>query len=247
MHKLRILVVDDEPQMHRFLGPALGAAGYEPLRAETGRQALAEMARRAPDAVVLDLGLPDLDGQEVLKKAREFYEGPIVILSARDREIEKIEALDAGADDYVEKPFRVGELLARLRVVMRRQQRQQEPAPPVVHAGELTIDLPRRLVTLRGEPVHLSPKEYELLAKLAEADGKVLTHKELLLSLWGPAHVDDLQYLRVFIGQLRQKIEADPSAPRLILTQPGIGYRFMAEEASPPPQRSRSDPAPEQD
>jgi two-component system, OmpR family, KDP operon response regulator KdpE len=234
MHKLRILVVDDEPQMHRFLGPALSAAGYEPVRVETGRQALAEMARRPPDAVVLDLGLPDIDGQEVLQKARAFFEGPIIILSARDREIEKIEALDAGADDYVEKPFRVGELLARLRVAMRRQSRQPDAPPPVVHAGDLTIDIPRRLVTRAGEPVHLSPKEYELLVKLAEADGKVLTHKDLLISLWGPAHVEDMQYLRVFIGQLRQKIEADPSAPRMILTQPGIGYRFMADEAVRP-------------
>ena len=242
MSRSRILVVDDEPQMHRFLGPALGAAGYEPLRAETGRQALAEMARRAPDAVVLDLGLPDIDGQEVLKRAREFYHGPIVILSARDREIEKIEALDAGADDYVEKPFRVGELLARLRVVLRRQERRQEPDPPVVHAGDLVIDLPRRLVTRAGEPVRLSPKEYDLLAKLAEADGKVLTHKELLISIWGPAHVEDLQYLRVFIGQLRQKIEADPAVPRLILTQPGIGYRFMAEDLGAHLSRPRPEP-----
>jgi two-component system KDP operon response regulator KdpE len=234
MHRARILVVDDEPQMHRFLGPALNAAGYEPVRADTGRQALAEIARKPPDAVVLDLGLPDIDGQEVLKQAREFYLGPIVVLSARDREIEKIEALDGGADDYVEKPFRVGELLARLRVAMRRQLRQQDAPPPVVYAGDLVIDIPRRLVTRSGEPVHLSPKEYELLVKLAEADGKVLTHKELLLSVWGPAHVDDMQYLRVFVGQLRQKIEADPSAPRLILTQPGIGYRFMADEAIRP-------------
>jgi two-component system KDP operon response regulator KdpE len=234
MHRLRILVVDDEPQMHRFLGPALNAAGYEPIRAESGRQALSEIARRPPDAVVLDLGLPDIDGQEVLQKARAFYEGPIIILSARDREMEKIEALDAGADDYVEKPFRVGELLARLRVVMRRRARQADAPPPVVHAGDLTIDIPRRLVTRAGEAVHLSPKEYELLVKLAEADGKVLTHKDLLISLWGPAHADDMQYLRVFIGQLRQKIELDPSAPKLILTQPGIGYRFIGDEPPRP-------------
>jgi two-component system KDP operon response regulator KdpE len=198
----------------------------------TGTQALTLLSDAG--LVLLDLGLPDLDGQEVLKRAREFYQGPIVILSARDREIEKIEALDAGADDYVEKPFRVGELLARLRVVMRRQQRQQDEPPPVVHAGDLIIDLPRRLVTRAGEALRLSPKEYDLLAKLAEADGKVLTHKELLVSLWGPAHAHDTQYLRVFIGQLRQKIEADPAEPRLILTQPGIGYRFMADEAIRP-------------
>jgi two-component system KDP operon response regulator KdpE len=234
MHRPRILVVDDEPQMHRFLGPALTAAGYEPIRAETGRQALAEIARKPPDAVVLDLGLPDIDGQEVLQRSRAFFRGPIVILSARDREIEKIEALDAGADDYVEKPFHVGELLARLRVTLRRRQRGDDAPAPVVHAGELVIDLPRRLVTRAGEPVRLSPKEYDLLARLAEADGKVLTHRELLLSVWGAAHVEDMQYLRVFIGQLRQKIEPDPSAPRFILTQPGIGYRFIADEAIRP-------------
>jgi two-component system KDP operon response regulator KdpE len=233
MSRLRILVVDDEPQIHRFLAPALNAAGYEAVRAETGRQALSEIARKPPDAVVLDLGLPDIDGREVLEKARQFYDGPIVILSARDRELEKIEALDAGADDYVEKPFRVGELLARLRVTMRRRLKPNE-TPPVIQTGDLVIDLPRRLVTRAGEPVRLSPKEYDLLAKLAEADGKVLTHKELLVSIWGPAHVADTQYLRVFIGQLRQKIEVDPATPRLILTQPGIGYRFMAEETIRP-------------
>ena len=226
--RLRILVVDDEPQIHRFLSPALDAAGFEPVRAETGREALAEIARRPPDAVVLDLGLPDMDGQAVLSKARSFYAGPIIILSARDRELEKIEALDAGADDYVEKPFGVGELLARLRVAVRRQ-RPAEEAPKVVKVGDLVIDLPRRLVTRSGEPVRLSPKEYDLLERLVEADGKVLTHRDLLVSLWGPAHALDTQYLRVFIGQLRQKIEADPATPRLVLTQPGVGYRFMAE------------------
>src|ERR1022692_3229464 len=176
MSRLRILVVDDEPQIHRFLAAALNAAGYDPVRAETGRQALAEIARKPPDAVVLDLGLPDIDGREVLEKARQFYDGPIIVLSARDREAEKIEALDAGADDYVEKPFRVGELLARLRVTMRRQQRAADAPPPAIHAGDVVIDLLRHLVTRAGEPVRLSPKEYDLLAKLAEADGKLLTH-----------------------------------------------------------------------
>ena len=235
-HRPRILVVDDEPQIHRFLGPALDAAGFEPVRADSGRQGLAEIARRPPAAVVLDLGLPDMDGGEVLKKARAFFHGPILILSARDRELQKIEALDAGADDYVEKPFGVGELLARLRVAIRRDKPQD--APVVVHAGDLTIDLPRRLVTRDGKAVALSPKEYDLLAKLAEADGKVLTHKELLTALWGPAHVHDTQYLRVFIGQLRQKIEPDPATPRLVLTQPGVGYRFMAEDLERPQGRS---------
>ena len=231
---MRILVVDDDPAVRRSIDRALRLEGYDVVGVPSGGEALETLAQAPPDALILDLGLPDIDGQEVLQKARQFYEGPIIILSARDREIEKIEALDAGADDYVEKPFRVGELLARLRVIMRRQSRQADAPPPIIHAGDLTIDVPRRLVTRAGEPVHLSPKEYELLVKLAEADGKVLSHKELLVSLWGPAHADDMQYLRVFIGQLRQKIEVDPSAPRLIRTQPGIGYRFMADEAARP-------------
>ncbi len=232
MSKPRILVVDDEPPIHRFLAAALDAAGFEPVRADTGRAALSEMARKPPDAVVLDLGLPDLDGQQVLKRARVFYDGPILVLSARDRELEKIEALDAGADDYVEKPFRVGELLARLRVAIRRQQRPGETAPPIVHAGDLVIDLDRDLVSRAGQSVRLSPREYALLARLVRADGRVLTHKVLLVSIWGPAHAQDTQYLRVFIGQLRTKLEADPSAPKHILTQPGIGYRFMSDEWS---------------
>jgi two-component system KDP operon response regulator KdpE len=224
----RILVVDDEPQIHRFLGPALDAAGYEPVRADTGAEALREIARRAPDAVVLDLGLPDMDGKEVMTKARAFYEGPILILSARDREIEKIDALDLGADDYIEKPFGVGELLARLRVALRHRI-LRDGAEPVVTAGELNIDMVRRLVTRAGQPVRLSPKEYDLLTSLIEGDGRVLTHRQLLTAVWGPAHAHDVQYLRVFVGQLRQKLEADPAQPRHIRTEPGVGYRFVAE------------------
>lgn len=229
----RILVIDDEPQIHRFLRAALEAAGFEPLRAETGAEGLREIARTAPDAVVLDLGLPDMDGKTVLTRAREFYNDPIIILSARDRETEKIEALDLGANDYVEKPFGVGELLARLRAALRQRTHAAKPPPPIVTSGALTIDFPRRLVTRGQEPVHLSPKEYDLLAKLAQNAGKVLQHRDLLLSVWGPAHVHDTQYLRVFIGQVRQKIEANPATPRLILTEPGVGYRFMADEPAP--------------
>jgi two-component system KDP operon response regulator KdpE len=224
----RILVVDDEPQIHRFLAPALDAAGYEHVRAEDGLSALREIARKPPDAVVLDLGLPDIDGKEALTKARAFYSGPIIILSARDREVEKIDALDAGADDYVEKPFGVGELLARLRVALRHHLRQGG-AEPIVRAGEVEIDLVKRLVTRAGEAVHLSPKEYDLLAKLAQSGGRVVTHRELLTGVWGPAHVEDVQYLRVFVGQLRQKLESDPNAPRLIVTEPGVGYRFLGD------------------
>jgi two-component system, OmpR family, KDP operon response regulator KdpE len=222
----RILVIDDEPQIHRFLGPALDAAGYEPVRADTAADGLREIARKPPDAVVLDLGLPDLDGKEALTKARAFYEGPIIILSARDRETEKIDALDLGADDYVEKPFGVGELLARLRVALRHRL-QDQGAEPVVTVGDLTVDLVKRLVTRAGDAIRLSPREYDLLAQLVKGSGKVVTHKQLLTAVWGPAHEHDVQYLRVFVGQLRQKIEPDPSAPALILTEPGVGYRWM--------------------
>jgi two-component system KDP operon response regulator KdpE len=219
----RILVIDDEPQIHRFLGPALDAAGYEALRADSGQEGLRGIALWSPDAVVL--GLPDMDGKEVLEKARAFYEGPILILSARDREVEKIEALDRGANDYVEKPFGVGELLARLRVALRQSATPKRPVGPL-SLGDVVVDLDRRLVTKAGAAVKLSPKEFELLARLTLSPGKVLTHKELLVSVWGAAHAEDTQYLRVFVGQLRQKLEDDPSKPALILTEPGVGYRL---------------------
>jgi two-component system KDP operon response regulator KdpE len=225
-YRPRILVIDDEPQIHRFLGPALDAAGYEPVRADTAAEGLREIARKAPDAVVLDLGLPDLDGRDALLKARAFYDGPILILSARDRETEKIDALDAGADDYVEKPFGVGELLARLRVALRHRLRGKG-VEPVAVVGDLVIDLVKRLVSRAGDPVHLSPKEYGLLAQLVEGGGKVVTHRQLLTAVWGPAHAKDVQYLRVFVAQLRQKIESEPAAPVLIVTEPGVGYRWL--------------------
>jgi two-component system KDP operon response regulator KdpE len=222
----RILVIDDEPQIHRFLKPALEAAGYEPVRADTAAEGLREIARKAPDAVVLDLGLPDFDGKEALTRARAFYDGPIIVLSARDKETEKIDTLDLGADDYVEKPFGVGELLARLRVALRHRLRQKG-ADPVVVAGDLTIDLIKRLVTRSGQAIRLSPKEYDLLAQLVEGGGKVVTHRQLLTAVWGPAHVEDVQYLRVVVAQLRQKIEPDAAAPVLIVTEPGVGYRWL--------------------
>ena len=222
----RILVIDDEPQIHRFLQPALEAAGYEPVRADTAAEGLKEIARKAPDAVVLDLGLPDFDGKEALTRARAFYDGPIIVLSARDKETEKIDTLDLGADDYVEKPVGVGELLARLRVALRHRLRQKG-ADPIVTAGDLTIDLIKRLVTRAGVAIRLSPKEYELLAQLVEGGGKVCTHRQLLTAVWGPAHVEDVQYLRVIVAQLRQKIELDPTTPTLIVTEPGVGYRWL--------------------
>jgi len=222
----RILVIDDEPQIHRFLAPALEAAGYEALRADGGQEGLRAIALWAPDAVMLDLGLPDMDGKAVLERARAFYDGPILILSARDREIEKIEALDRGANDYVEKPFGVGELLARLRAALRRAGRAPSVGGPI-RAGEVEIDLEKRRVTRGGEVVKLSPREYDVLICLAQGRGKVLTHKALLTAVWGAAHAGDTQYLRVFIGQLRQKLEADPASPALLQTEPGIGYRFV--------------------
>ena len=225
-HRPRILVIDDEPQIHRFLQPALEAAGYEPIRADTAAEGLKEIARKAPDAVVLDLGLPDFDGKEALTRARAFYDGPIIVLSARDKETEKIDTLDLGADDYVEKPFGVGELLARLRVALRHRLRQKG-AEPIVTAGDLTIDFIKRLVTRGGQAIRLSPKEYDLLAQLVEGGGKVVTHRQLLTAVWGPAHVEDVQYLRVIVAQIRHKIEPDAAAPTLIGTEPGVGYRWL--------------------
>lgn len=221
----QILVIDDEPQIHRFLSPALDAAGYEPRRADSGQEGLRGIALWSPDAVVLDLGLPDLDGKDVLARAREFYAGPIIILSARDKEAEKIAALDLGANDYVEKPFGVGELLARLRANLRQAAPHATSAGPLT-AGDVVIDLERRLITRSGEVVRVTPKEYDVLAHLVRNAGKVIGHRDLLTAVWGKAHADDTQYLRVVIGQLRQKLEADPAQPHLILTEPGVGYRL---------------------
>jgi two-component system KDP operon response regulator KdpE len=224
----RILVIDDEPQIHRFLGPALDAAGYHHLRANNGAQGLREIAQWSPDVVILDLGLPDMDGKDVLSKARAFYDGPILILSARDKEGEKIEAFERGANDYVEKPFGIGELLARIKAALR-QRAAAQPAQPKVAFGDVEVDLDLRYVTRAGEPVRLPPKEYALLTRLISGHGKVLTHRELLVAVWGVAHMEDTQYLRVAIGQLRQKLEADPAMPVHIVTEPGVGYRLRRD------------------
>lgn len=223
---VRILVVDDEPQIHRVLRPALTACGYDVQEASTGRQALRMIAASAPDAIILDLGLPDIDGREVLTQARVFSRTPILILSARDRETEKIAALDAGADDYVEKPFGIGELLARLRAALRHAS-LGEPEPAEIESGGLRVDLSSRVVTKNGEPVKLTPKEFDVLAILSRHAGRLLTHRQILTVVWGPAHREDTQYLRVFIGQLRAKIEDEPSVPKIILTEPSVGYRFV--------------------
>lgn len=229
MNQSRILVVDDEPQIQRFLKPSLTAAGYEVVEAGTGAEALKAVATQAPDLVILDLGLPDMDGREVIASLRGWSDIPIVILSARDRESEKIAALDLGADDYVEKPFGIGELTARIRTALRHRGRR-DAIPTVMEVDGLTIDPVKRLVSRGGETVHLTPKEYDLLLLLARHTGRVVTHRTLLTSVWGPAHGDDLHYLRVFIGQLRQKIEQDPTHPRIVRTEPGVGYRMADQE-----------------
>ncbi|MDR3373378.1 MAG: response regulator [Ancalomicrobiaceae bacterium] len=226
---MRVLVVDDEAPIQRFLRPALVASGYEVLQAETGRQALHLIATSAPDIVVLDLGLPDMDGKEVLAEARRFSEVPIIILSARDREAEKIAALDLGADDYVEKPFGIGEFMARLRTALRHRVKGGEEITRF-EIGGLVVDLDRRLVSRDGKAVKLTPKEYDLLAILVRHAGRVVTHRQILSQVWGPAHAEDTQYLRVFVGQLRAKIESAPEAPKLVLTEPGVGYRLWAGE-----------------
>ncbi|MCU0890074.1 MAG: response regulator [Rubritepida sp.] len=225
----RILVVDDEPQIHRFLGPALEAAGYAPMRATTMAEGLRLAAERAPALVLLDLGLPDGDGKLAIPRLRGFTDAPIVILSARDQEAEKVAALDAGADDFVEKPFALGELLARIRAALRRAGgASRQVTDTVVRAGPLEVDLARRTVRVEGgEPLRLTPREWDLLAALVRhGEGRVVTQRQLLTAVWGPAHVEDAQYLRVYVGHLRQKL--GPAAS-LIRTEPGVGYRFGHE------------------
>jgi two-component system KDP operon response regulator KdpE len=225
----RILVIDDEIPIQRFLKPALTAAGYDVVIAGTAREALRLAATSAPDLIVLDLGLPDRDGKEVLADVRAFSAVPIIILSARDREQEKIAALDLGADDYVEKPFAIGELMARVRTALRHSARGRVE-PQKFQYGGLVVDLDRRLVTREGAALKLTPKEYDLLALLVHHAGRVITHRQILTTVWGPAHVDDAQYLRVLISQLRGKIESDPADPKLLLTEPGVGYRLWSGE-----------------
>ncbi|MBV9754026.1 MAG: response regulator [Hyphomicrobiales bacterium] len=222
-----VLVVDDEPQIQRFLKPSLEAAGYQAVMTATGTDALKLIATRAPDVVVLDLGLPDMDGKDIIRGVREWSQVPIIVLSARDREGEKIAALDLGADDYVSKPFGIGELLARIRTLLRHRSRE-EGETTVFESGGLAIDTLAHTVTRDGESLRLTPKEYDVLQLLVRNAGRVLTHRQILQAVWGPANVEDTQYLRVFVGRLRQKIEADPAEPQLIVTEPGVGYRFKA-------------------
>ena len=228
--KTRVLVVDDELAILRFLKPALEANDYEMVSSGTVAEALRRIAADAPDIVLLDLGLPDGDGKQVIQRAREWSDLPIIVLSAREREAEKIEALDLGADDYVNKPFQVGELMARMRTALRHRMLRHAQTP-LLRVGGVEIDAVRHRVTRAGAEIKLTPKEFELLSFLARHAGRVLTHKQILTAVWGPAHVEDTQYLRVYVGQLRQKIEDKPDDPQIVLTEPGIGYR-VAEGAA---------------
>jgi len=220
----KILVIDDEKQIHRFLVPALTAAGYAVEQAMTAAEGVRLAAARAPDLVLLDLGLPDEDGQQALQRLRQFSQVPVIILSARDREGEKITALDNGADDYVEKPFGVGELLARIRAALRHR-RIQDGVETILQAGPLTLDVSKHEARDGGALLALSRREYALLEMLMRNLGKVITHRQLLTAIWGPAHAEDMQYLRVYIWHLRQKLSEPALA--LLINEPGVGYRLL--------------------
>lgn len=219
-----ILVIDDEPQIRKFLHISLGANGYEVIEAETATQGVAMARAQRPDLIILDLGLPDMSGQDAISLLRDSLNTPIIILSVRSQEFDKVEALDRGANDYIVKPFGIAELMARIRVVLRPL--NAKDVPNVIGAGSVRIDLIRRVVTRDGEEIRLSKKEWELLAYLAQKPDHVLTHKAILKEVWGPAHVEDTAYLRVYVNQLRQKLETNPAQPTLIVTEPGVGYRL---------------------
>lgn len=223
-----LLIVDDELPIRKFLRAGLSSGEYCLIEATNGKEALQHVATYNPDLVLLDLGLPDMDGIEVVRRIREWNEVPIIVLSARGREEDKISALDTGANDYLVKPFLIGELKARLRAALRTKAiRTGENENPILHVGQLTIDLTSRIVLKSGQEIHLTPTEFRLLAIMARHIGKVLTHNYLLTEVWGKAYSDQTQYLRVFMKQLREKLETDPSRPRHITTETGVGYRFL--------------------
>jgi two-component system KDP operon response regulator KdpE len=224
----KILVVDDDDAIRKFLRISLAASGYAVIEARNGDGALARAATESPTMVILDLGLPDLDGREVIGRLRDWFAGPILILSVRSTEEEKVAALDAGANDYVVKPFGVQELLARVRALLRAQ--PGAPDAPALDFGALRIDLAARTVAVDGRDVALTRREFDILALLARNAGKVVTQRQILTEVWGERHVDDTQYLRVYVGHIRAKLGDDPSAPRFIRTEPGVGYRFVGEE-----------------
>ena len=223
----RILVIEDDSQIRKLLRVSLGAHGYDVDEARSGQDGVNQVATFKPDLIILDLGLPDIDGKEVIRRIREWSQIPIVILSARDQEREKVEALDAGADDYVTKPFGVSELLARMRVSIRRSAHTE--GEPILTCGDLVVDIAQRRVSMAQREIKLTPTEYDLLKELIQNAGKVLTHKQLLKSVWGIAFSEDTHYVRVYIGQLRRKIEEDPARPRYIISEPGVGYRLLGK------------------
>ena len=225
-----VLVIEDEPQIRRFLRATLPAHGYRLLEAETAQAGLTQAAMHQPELIILDLGLPDLDGLEVTRRLREWTTVPILVLSARGQETDKVAALDAGADDYLTKPFGIEELLARVRVALRHAARPVDGGTSVVRAGPIEIDLAGHRVTREGREVRLSATEFKLLAYLVANRRRVLTHQSLLTHVWGPADANHTEYLRVYMRQLRKKLEASPERPEFLLTEPGVGYRFHAED-----------------
>lgn len=226
-----VLVIEDEPQIRRFLRATLPAHGYRLLEAETAQEGLTQAAMYQPELIILDLGLPDLDGLDVTRRLREWTTVPILVLSARGQETDKVAALDAGADDYLTKPFGIQELLARLRVALRHATRlTQEPGEPVFTAGELQVDLGRRRVYVANHEVHLTPIEYKLLTILVRSAGRVVTQRQLLQDVWGPHQTSATHYVRVYMGQLRHKLEVNPARPRYLVTEPGVGYRLKTDD-----------------
>jgi two-component system, OmpR family, KDP operon response regulator KdpE len=229
-----VLVIEDEATIRHFLRTTLASHGFQVVEAHTGQDGLAQAAARNPDIIVLDLGLPDLDGLEVTRKLREWTAAPIVVLSARNQEPDKVAALDLGADDYVTKPFGVSELLARMRVALRHAERSHSDSGETVFTtGSLKVDLLKRQVFVGGKEIHLTAIEYKLLAALVRNAGKVLTHRQLLKEVWGPLHTDEAHYVRVYMRQLRSKMEADPARPRYLVTEIGVGYRLRTDEEVP--------------
>jgi two-component system KDP operon response regulator KdpE len=224
-----LVVIEDDPQIRRFLRTGLSAEPFRIFEAETGKDGLVEAATRKPDLIVLDLGLPDIDGVDVVTRLREWYTRPIIILSARSNEQEKIKALDAGADDYLTKPFGIGELMARIRVALRRTSREALSSETTFAFGDVKVDLAARRVFRGAAEVHLTPNEYRLLTTLIRFSGKVCTHRQLLAEVWGPSHVEHGHYLRIYMAQLRHKLEADPTNPRFLRTEVGVGYRLLIE------------------
>lgn len=222
----RVLVVEDEPEMRKFIRASLGSHGYRVFEAGCASEAIALCTSQNPDLILLDLGLPDADGISLTQQLREWSKVPIIVISARGREEDKVAALDAGADDYLTKPFGVNELLARMRVAQRHAHGAEASTAQVIELGDVRIDLARREVTRKGEPVHLTPTEYKLLVLLARHAGKVLTHRQILKEVWGPFYATQTHYVRVQMSELRKKIEAEPARPKLIVTEPGVGYRL---------------------